>query len=211
MKRKRKTDQKSKSVPKARNPEKPKGPGAKKPIRLTDKQERFVSEYLVDLNATAAALRAGYAKGSAKQTGSENLSKPDIATRIQELQGKISERNDLEIDAVIGKIHGLAFSNIDDFLDVLNMRNDFAGVTRDQLASVQSIKKTFTSGVYQNGGTWEKTVFEFKLYNKLEALDKLVRHLGGYAKDKGFQVDANFIGDKIQGVQFIIKHERDKK
>ena len=44
--------------------------------KLTDKQRRFVEEYLVDLNATQAAIRAGYSKRTARQTGAENLSKP---------------------------------------------------------------------------------------------------------------------------------------
>ena len=51
--------------------------------KLTDKQERFVQEYLIDLNATQAAIRAGYSKKTAQVIGSENLAKPLIAERIQ--------------------------------------------------------------------------------------------------------------------------------
>lgn len=46
---------------------------------LTDKQQRFVDEYLIDLNATQAAIRAGYSEKTAKEIGSENLTKPNIA------------------------------------------------------------------------------------------------------------------------------------
>ena len=50
--------------------------------KLTPKQERFVDEYLLDLNATQAAIRAGYSKRSARAIGAENLTKPNIQQRI---------------------------------------------------------------------------------------------------------------------------------
>ncbi len=56
--------------------------------KLTDKQELFAREYLKDLNATQAAIRAGYSEKTARATGSENLSKPDIADRIAELKAE---------------------------------------------------------------------------------------------------------------------------
>ena len=59
-------------------------------MALTDKQEMFCREYLIDLNATQAAIRARYSDKTASHTGSENLSKPDIAQRIIDLK---SERN----------------------------------------------------------------------------------------------------------------------
>lgn len=61
-------------------------------MALTDKQEMFCREYLIDLNATQAAIRAGYSAKTANRTASENLSKPDIQSRIAELK---AQRNDL--------------------------------------------------------------------------------------------------------------------
>ena len=61
-------------------------------MALTDKQEMFCREYLIDLNATRAAIRAGYSEKTANRTASENLSKPDIQSRIAELK---AQRNDL--------------------------------------------------------------------------------------------------------------------
>jgi len=55
-------------------------------VKLTAKQEMFCQEYIVDLNATQAAIRAGYSSDTANQIGSENLAKPHIYTRICELQ-----------------------------------------------------------------------------------------------------------------------------
>jgi phage terminase small subunit len=61
-------------------------------MALTAKQQRFVEEYLVDLNATQAAIRAGYSARTARQIGDENLSKPDIAAAIAERTAAISEK-----------------------------------------------------------------------------------------------------------------------
>lgn len=66
-------------------------------MALTDKQEMFCREYLIDLNATQAAIRAGYSVKTANRTASENLSKPDIQNRIAEL--KLQRNEDVGIDA----------------------------------------------------------------------------------------------------------------
>lgn len=60
--------------------------------KLTIKQEKFVEEYLIDLNATQAAIRAGYSVKTAAQVGYENLIKPDIAEAIQKARNAMSER-----------------------------------------------------------------------------------------------------------------------
>ena len=64
---------------------------------LTPKQQRFVDEYLIDLNATQAAIRAGYSKNSARQIGQENLSKPVIAAAVAKAKQERSEA--IKIDA----------------------------------------------------------------------------------------------------------------
>ncbi len=66
-------------------------------MALTDKQEIFCREYLIDLNATQAAIRAEYSENTANRTASENLSKPDIQNRIAELKADSNGR--LQIDA----------------------------------------------------------------------------------------------------------------
>ncbi|MDX8000229.1 terminase small subunit [Xenorhabdus sp. Reich] len=60
-------------------------------MALTDKQEMFCREYLVDLNATQAAIRAGYSDKTANRTASENLSKPGIQSRITEFKAGRNE------------------------------------------------------------------------------------------------------------------------
>lgn len=73
-------------------------------VRLTDKQQRFVDEYLIDLNATQAAIRAGYSEKTAQQMGSENLSKPVIQEAIEKAQAERSERTEVTQDYVIKTI-----------------------------------------------------------------------------------------------------------
>jgi len=77
--------------------------------KLTDKQERFVSEYLIDLNATQAAIRAGYSKKTAQQQGSENLSKPVISEAIAKAKNEAAKRNETTVD-MIDKMHKAAYS-----------------------------------------------------------------------------------------------------
>ncbi len=70
-------------------------------MSLTPKQERFVAEYLIDLNATQAAIRAGYSEKTAGQVGFENLKKPEIAEAIAAKAGKTAEKLDLSAERVL--------------------------------------------------------------------------------------------------------------
>lgn len=72
--------------------------------KLTDKQQRFVSEYLIDLNATQAAIRAGYSAKTAGRIGGENVQKPEIQKAISEAMLKQQERTELTADEVIADL-----------------------------------------------------------------------------------------------------------
>lgn len=73
-------------------------------VKLTEKQQRFVDEYLIDLNATQAAIRAGYSAKTAAVIGNENLIKPYIADAIAKAQAERSERTEVTQDYVIKTI-----------------------------------------------------------------------------------------------------------
>jgi len=75
---------------------------------LTDKQQKFCEEYMIDLNATQAAIRAGYSEGSAKQIASENLSKPDVAERIAELRAEQTARTEITTDSILLRLNQVA-------------------------------------------------------------------------------------------------------
>lgn len=72
--------------------------------KLTDKQKRFVEEYLVDLNATQAAIRAGYSEQTAYSIGQRLLKKVEVQEAIQQAQNKRSERTQITQDEVIRRL-----------------------------------------------------------------------------------------------------------
>ena len=80
--------------------------------KLTSKQKRFCEEYLIDLNATQAAIRAGYSKKTARSIGNENLTKPDVQNHLRELQNKVQERNEITIDEVVNELATIGFFDI---------------------------------------------------------------------------------------------------
>ncbi len=87
-------------------------------MALTAKQQRFVVEYLIDLNATQAAIRAGYSKRTAGQIGDENLKKPQIAQAIKEAMDSRNQRTQINADYVLNRLVEI------DQLDVLDILRD---------------------------------------------------------------------------------------
>lgn len=73
-------------------------------MALTAKQRRFVEEYLRDGNATRAAIAAGYSEKTARSTGAENLTKPDIAAAIAKAQAERTERTQVSLDYVLHRL-----------------------------------------------------------------------------------------------------------
>jgi len=80
--------------------------------KLTAKQQRFVEEYLVDLNATQAAIRAGYAEKRADAIGYENLRKPEIAEAVSSAMKAREERTQITQDMVLRELAKIGFSDI---------------------------------------------------------------------------------------------------
>lgn len=80
-------------------------------MALTEKQKRFCEEYLVDLNATQAALRAGYKGKTVRSTASENLAKPDIQKYLKQLMEERSERTEITADDVLNELKKVAFAD----------------------------------------------------------------------------------------------------
>lgn len=87
-------------------------------MRLTPKQEMFVKEYLVDLNATQAALRAGYSAKTAGAIGKENLQKPLIQAEIQKNMNNRAERVEITADRILQELGAIAFHDTNDVVYV---------------------------------------------------------------------------------------------
>ena len=86
--------------------------------KLTPKQILFVGEYLIDLNATQAAIRAGYSGKTAQRIGSENLLKPVVAAALAEALTARGQRTAVSADDVVREITRLAMFDIGDLTDV---------------------------------------------------------------------------------------------
>lgn len=86
-------------------------------MALTAKQERFVGEYLLDLNATQAAIRAGYSEKTAGQQGFDLLKKPEIQKSIEEAQAKRAERTEIDAEWVLRRLGDEATADLADILD----------------------------------------------------------------------------------------------
>ena len=141
---------------------------------MTKKQKRFIEEYLIDLNATQAAIRAGYSPDTAKSIGSENLTKPDIQARIARAMAERSRRTGVNADRVVMELAKIAFVNASEVInpETATIREDAAP---EDTAAIQSVKvKTFGEDGLER---------EIKMADKLKALELLGKHLGMF-KDK---------------------------
>ena len=146
---------------------------------MTKKQKRFVEEYLIDLNATQAAIRAGYSPHTAKDIGCENLAKPNIAAAISQAMADRSKRTGVNQDRVVQELAKIAFAKITDIVDPDTARIK-ADASEDDLACIQSIK------IKPNEFGTER---EVRMYDKRGALVDLGKHLGMF-KDR-LELDAD--------------------
>lgn len=139
------------------------------PQRLTDRQRRFVEEYLVDCNAAAAAVRAGYSEKSARYVGARLRGLAHVRRAIEAAMAERSRRVGITQDRVVLELARLAFADMRDFVawgeGGVRLRPSEA-LTEDQAACVSEIVETPGKGV------------RVKLYGKTQALAALARHLG---------------------------------
>lgn len=144
--------------------------------KLTPKQERFVEEYLVDLNATQAAIRAGYSAKTANRIAQQLLTKLDIQQAVAKAQAKRSARTEITQDRVLKELARIAF---------LDPRKVFKwgpkGVTLldsdklsdDAAATISEVSESIT----ESGGS-----IKGKVYDKQKALELLGKHLGMFTE-----------------------------
>lgn len=149
-------------------------PRPKAPDGLSPKQRRFVEEYLVDLNATQAAMRAGYSAKSAHYIGQELLIKTRIADAIHAAQIARSQRVELNQNAVLQEIALLSHSNVRDYvIDDYGNLELREGAPEQAMRAVASLKKKI---VHTETGVIYDT--EIKLWNKPASIRMAGEHLG---------------------------------
>ena len=154
---------------------------------ITEKQKRFVEEYLIDLNATQAAIRAGYSPKTAQEQGSQNLSK--LMVPIAKAKAERSRRTGISQDRVVQELAKIAFVNAADVINT-DDASVIADAARDDLACIQTVKVKQMSG--DKGDMTER---EVKLADKLKALELLGKHLGLFEQqtDTGGAAIADFL------------------
>lgn len=145
---------------------------------LTPKQQRFVEEYLIDLNATQAAIRAGYSEKTAKSIGQENLTKPDIQKAIEEAQNKRTEQTQIDAAYVLRRLVEIDQMDVLDIMDddgnVKPLR-DWPKIWRQYISNIETIS-------LDDGEGWLKKI---KWPDKVKNLELLGRHVSvGAFKDK---------------------------
>ena len=163
-----------------------------KPKKLTNKQRIFIDEYLRSFNATRAAIKAGYSEKTARSVGSENLTKPDIRTEIDERL----QQSRMSADEALLRISNIANGDIGELLDnngLLDIRQaKEKGLTR----LLKKIKqKTITHiGKKDDDDDTEITEIEFEMYSAHEAQRDILKVNGRFTD----RVDLTSGGKELQ-------------
>jgi phage terminase small subunit len=141
---------------------------------MSPRQRRFVEEYLLDLNATQAAIRAGYNPRTAGRYAHALLKKQEIAAALAEAQAQLSERTRISIDRVVTELARVGFSNLRRAFDHngnLLRPEAWDDATAAAISSVKVATRNLGDGEVEY-------VHEIKLWPKTAALDQLAKHLG---------------------------------
>lgn len=139
--------------------------------KLTAKQKRFCDEYLIDLNATQAAIRAGYSSKTANEQGARLLANVSVQEAIAKATAERSKRTGISQDRVIQELARIAFVNPQ---NVINPKDASvkADATEDDLACIQSVKVKTMDGA--KGKSVER---EVRLNDKMKALELSLIHI----------------------------------
>ncbi|WP_059050001.1 terminase small subunit [Paenibacillus senegalimassiliensis] len=147
-------------------------------MALTAKQQMFVKEYLVDLNATRAAIRAGYSVKTAEAIGHENLRKPKIAAAVEAAMGQRSQRTEVTADRVLQEYAKIAFfdprrlyQDDGEPVDLTQLDDSTAGA----IAGLEVLEEFSGSGDDRVQIGYTK---KYRIADKVRALDSIARHLG---------------------------------
>ena len=138
---------------------------------MTAKQQLFVEEYLLDLNATQAAIRAGYPKKSARAVGHENLTKPDIAAAVSREFARRSERTEITQDKVLAQLALIGFAEMPKEEEVR---------VSDKLAALDKLRKHFGmfTAYHHHSGEIITPVREMSDEELLERASQFANRLG---------------------------------
>ena len=148
---------------------------------MTKKQKRFIEEYLIDLNATQAAIRAGYSPDTAEQIGYQLLQKTSVSVEVSKAMAERSKRTGISQDRILLELAKMAFVEMTDVVDPETGKIK-ENASDDDLSCIQSVKvKPGNDGVER----------EVKLCDKKAALELLGRHLGMFKDNLNVTVETS--------------------
>ena len=177
-------------------------------MALNEKQRRFAREYIIDLNATQAAIRAGYSVKTAYSIGQRLLKNVEIQNEIQHIQKNREKRTDVTADKVVLEMAKVAFINIKDCFTKDNTLKDIQALPDDAAAAITSVETLeefdYVQGVKKCVGYTKK----IKLADKLRALELLGKHLGMFTDKVEVQGNLNnpFAGLSTEDLKRLIGH-----
>lgn len=141
---------------------------------LNAKQQRFIAEYLIDLNATEAAIRAGYSKKTAYSIGQENLTKPEIASAVATAKAEQLNSAGLTASRVLEELRRLAFQDPRNLWDAQGNLKPLHELTDAQAAAVAGVEVIIKNAEAGDGKT--DRVHKIKMWDKPKALEMLAKH-----------------------------------
>ncbi|MBP9869902.1 MAG: terminase small subunit [Nitrosomonas sp.] len=155
--------------------------------KLTPKQQKFVDEYLIDLNATQAAIRAGYSAKTAEWIGPQLLGKSHVAAAIKARRDELSRKTEVTQERIILEMSRLAF------MDIRSLFNPDGSLIPIKQLSDSAAAAIAGIDVVQigNSDVGVGHVMKYKLPDKNKALENLARILGYFDKDKNKDHDAS--------------------
>lgn len=179
--------------------------------KLTDKQEMFCQEYLKDLNATQAAIRAGYSQKTAAEAGYENLRKPQIQDRIAELKKSRMTRLEIDQNKVLQEVYNVAMARVSDIATIetestiqVGLEGETVSVETDvvRFKPTEEWPEEVKAAVASLGMSKNGIIMRF--HDKGAHLEKLMKHLGLYEEDNAqkqpTQITARVIGGRVDAV-----------
>ena len=144
-------------------------------MNLSPKQKKFCAEYLKDLNAAQATIRAGYSKNrkTARLTGHRMITNDKVQKEIQRLMKRRSKRTEITQDRVLQELAALGFSNIKDYIN-----RDYSTEGSIVFKNIDKISRKKASAIESIKVNAKEDRIEFKLHNKPKSIEMIGRHLG---------------------------------
>lgn len=154
-------------------------------MALNEKQQRFVQEYLVDLNGTQAAIRAGYSPKTAPSQASRLLTNAKVTEALQAARARIGRKLEVTQERILQELARIAFADVRDLFTWDEESASYvpsANLTDDQAAAVSAIEAETTRFTRDDGTVETKIKLKLKTYDKKGALDSLAKHLGMFVE-----------------------------